>query len=491
LGNRPSFGKEHTVGKNVITILIGLAMILIVSGCSKKAPLAPASGSSVSETSTANANPQRLAEEMARTAGWEIDAAAAQAEGLVLRLDKSLSGCVTTSQCSKLSGDVVHYSFTIRTGPGIFDEIGIHRVVKEKKALAPIKTSRTLFLLHGDAKDFTGIFQPGARSENTPDEFGIAWFLAENDVDVWGIDQAWTLVPPGTSNLAFMADWGLGRQVRDLSLAISVARFARLLTGSGFDPMILSGYSSGVITGYALLNEETQLPLIARQVSGFIPVDLGVKTDDAYLKGFFADYYTMAMNMIAGGQVYEEVAFSPLGQLAKADPDGASPILAGMTNMQAALFFGGGQIFGEGASFHYLAGHLESGIPTSLTHLSTPQLLDFLEASVPYEPFLFEADYCAVLTDAAETPYDDHLAQIQVPVFNVAAAGGFGELSKYGTTLLGSNDVTHLIVHNGAASILEEFGHIDLFLAADAPNLAWRPILNWIKTHSKASRNLL
>jgi len=288
-----------------------------------------------------------------------------------------------------------------------------------------------------------------------------------------------------------MSDWGLGRQVRDLSLAISVARFARLLTGSSFEPMILSGYSSGVITGYALLNEETQLPAMARQVKGFIPVDLGVKTNDAYLKGFFADYYTMAMNMIASGQVYEEVAFTPLGQLAKTDPTGASPILAGMTNMQAALFFGGGQIFGEGATFHYLAGHLESGIPTSLTHVSTPQWLDFLEASVPYEPFLFEADYCAVLTDAAETPFDDHLAQIQVPIFNVAAAGGFGELSKYGTTLLGSSDISHLIVHNGAANPLEEFGHIDLFLATDAANMVWRPILNWIKSHSKSSRNLL
>jgi hypothetical protein len=162
-----------------------------------------------------------------------------------------------------------------------------------------------------------------------------------------------------------------------------------------------------------------------------------------------------------------------------------------MTNMQAAMFFGGGQIFGEGATFHYLAGHLESGLPISLTHVTTPQWLDFLEASVPYEPFLFEADYCAVLADAAESRYDDHLAQIQVPIFNVAAAGGFGELSKYGTTLLGSSDISHLIVSNGAASPVEEFGHIDLFIAENAPNLAWRPILNWIKTHSKASRNLL
>ncbi|NTW01160.1 MAG: 3-methyl-2-oxobutanoate hydroxymethyltransferase, partial [Oscillochloris sp.] len=89
---------------------------------------------------------------------------------------------------------------------------------------------------------------------------------------------------------------------------------------------------------------------------------------------------------------------------------------------------------------------IEGGMPVSLHLISIPQYLDFLEDSTPYEPWKFEADYCALIADAAETHFDDHLSQIQVPVFNVAAAGGVGELSVYGTTLLGSTDVSHLIV---------------------------------------------
>lgn len=116
--------------------------------------------------------------------------------------------------------------------------------------------------------------------------------------------------------------------------------------------------------------------------------------------------------------------------------------------------------------------------------LSIPQYLDFLEDSTPYEPWRFEADYCALMSDAAETPFDDHLAQIQVPVPNVAAAGGMGELSIYGTTLLGSSDVSHLIVRINAASPVEEFGHIDLYMANKAPILVWEPILKWIRSHS-------
>ena len=474
--------------RNCIIICL---LLFAWQGCSKKTPSAPDTEKSILEQNTANLNPQHLAEEMIQQIGWEIDAQAVEEAGIIPSLKKSHPGLVSRYLREPLPGNIAHYTFIVRTGSGPYDEIGIHRVVKEKRAFAPIKSSRNLFLQHGDAKDFTGIFQPGIRSANTADEHGIAWFLADSDVDVWGIDQAWTLVPSGMSDVSFMADWGLDRQVADLSFALSIARFSRLLTGAGSEPMILSGYSSGVVTGYALLNEETQLAEKARNVRGFIPVDLGLKLSDPYLKGFFADYGKNALQLIANGQACEEVAFQPLGYLARTDPDGASPILSGMTNMQAALLFAGGQVFGEGSTFHYIAAKLENGMPVSLHKISIPQWLDFLEASVAYEPWKFEADYCALFADASETKFDDHVAEITVPIFNVAAAGGIGELSRFGTTLLGSSDITHLIVQLGATSTLEEFGHIDLFTAENAPILVWQPILDWIRSHSSVPRYMI
>jgi len=470
--------------------LIGL-LLFVCMGCSKRAPLTPSEEPLTLDEKSTVSNPQRMAEEMIRSIGWEIDQTAGEDVGTLLGLNKTHSGQVARYRRDPLPGNIAHYTFILRTGPGPYDEIGLHRVVKEKRAFAPIKSSRNIFLQHGDAKDFSGIFLPGMRSSHTADEHGIAYFLADADVDVWGIDQAWTLVPPGLSDVSFMMDWGLDRQVKDLSLALSVARFSRLLTGAGSDPMILSGYSSGVVTGYALLNEETQVAEKERNVRGFIPVDLGLKLEDPYLKGFFNDYANTALSMIADGQACEEVAFQPLGFLARTEPDNASPILEGLTNLQAAMFFAGGQIFGEGSTFHYIAAKLEEGLPTDLQLMTIPQWLDFLEASVPYEPWKFEADYCAFFADAGETAFDDHITEIAVPIFNVAAAGGIGEISRYGTTLLGSSDITHLIVSIGKPSLSEEFGHIDLFTADMAPIKVWQPILEWIRSHSPVPRYMI
>ena len=55
---------------------------------------------------------------------------------------------------------------------------------------------------------------------------------------------------------------------------MAIARLARYLTGSGLDKMMLAGYSSGVATGFAALNTETQVRSGARNIKGFISIDL-------------------------------------------------------------------------------------------------------------------------------------------------------------------------------------------------------------------------
>jgi hypothetical protein len=86
--------------------------------------------------------------------------------------------------------------------------------------------------------------------------------------------------------------------------------------------------------------------------------------------------------------------------------------------------------------------------------------------------------------EAPDQPWDDRLDRIQVPVFYVGAAGGFGETGIYTTTLLGSTDVTTLVVALQAPEDQPfDFGHGDLFQADDAPSLVWQPILDWIEDH--------
>jgi hypothetical protein len=71
-----------------------------------------------------------------------------------------------------------------------------------------------------------------------------------------------------------------------------------------------------------------------------------------------------------------------------------------------------------------------------------------------------------------------------VPILNLSPAGGFGELSKYTTTLLGSTDITHVIpsLHPPEEAVMD-LGHVDLFMANKAPTLVWQPILDWILGH--------
>ena len=133
-----------------------------------------------------------------------------------------------------------------------------------------------VFLLHGDAVGFVK-FLFGSASPSTPDDHAAAVYLAQNGVDVWGMDQDWILVPMDTTDFSFMAGWGLQRQIDNVMIGMEIARYARRYTGNGFGKMNLLGYSSGAVTVYGAANEETQRPPGLRHIGGLIPVDLPYK----------------------------------------------------------------------------------------------------------------------------------------------------------------------------------------------------------------------
>lgn len=73
-----------------------------------------------------------------------------------------------------------------------------------------------------------------------------------------------------------------------------------------------------------------------------------------------------------------------------------------------------------------------------------------------------------------------------MPLFYVGAYGGQGEAGNYSTTLVGSTDVSILMVSlHPAEEIALDFGHVDLFTADNAPSLVWTPVLNWIVAHTQ------
>jgi hypothetical protein len=394
---------------------------------------------------------------------------------------------VSAIQRRALTAHVAEYSFTVRVGSGPYDRIGIHRVVKETAPNVPVHSSKAVFMAHGDIWGFDGAFLSSVASPAVPDAHALPVFLAENGVDVWGIDFRWTLVPAGTTDFTFMQDWGIEQDARDLGIGLGVARVTRALTGSGLGKLTLLGWSRGGQISYAYLDGETQLPPALRQVKNFIPVDIYLKTDDAGLRQAACDRVAAAQGGPAESQ--NGVLFQTLGALAEAAPDQPTPIplLAGLTNRQAALFAGAltFQFVQPVPFYHFTAGTFDAnGLPTGLLYTDPAAFFNFEKGASPFEPNQVVVDGDVATCDQTDVPFDDHLTEIKVPVLYVGAGGGFGEFGVYTTTLLGSTDVTTHIVHKvPAAQRIVDYGHADLFLAGDAQTEVWRPILDWVQAH--------
>lgn len=401
---------------------------------------------------------------------------------------------VSEVQRRVLTGDIVEYSFQVRVGAGEHDVIGVHRVVRETAPNIPARTSKALMMAHGDAWGFDAAFLTSVASPAIPDPRALPIVLARNGVDVWGIDFRWTLIPAGTTDFTFLKDWGVETDARDLGIAIGIARAGRALTGSGFGRIHLLGWSRGGIIGYAYLNAETRLPRGLRQVAGFIPVDIFLKTNDEELRQAACERYEALAAAIAAGSYQAEtgVLFSTLGTLAKTNPNGATPVFpgSGLTNLQAALLVGEAtfQFANPVPFYHFVGGTFDAqGLPTGLTYTDLPAWLDFISGASPYQPNREVADSEAAICDdpaVASVRFDDHLGEITVPVLYVGAGGGFGQYGVYTTTLLGSRDVTSRVVSlTPPADRLFDIGHADIFQARDANTLFWQPILGWIRTH--------
>lgn len=389
-----------------------------------------------------------------------------------------------------LTANVAEYSFKLRVGTGPYDEIGIHRVVKEIAPNIPARSSKAVFLAPGDIWNFRAAFLTGAKP--------LPVFLAQNGVDVWGIDYRWTSVPATVTNLSFMADWGIEQDARDLGFAIGVARFTRALTGSGFGKIHLLGWSRGGQIGYAYLNGESQLPPGLRQVKGFIPVDIYLKTDVAQLRDFACQREQATAAAIAGG-AYAATSgglISAIGGLAVTDPNGPSFLngppfnLPGYNNRQAGLLVGQATFGLQGGLepapfYHFTGGNFDAqGKPTGLLYSNEADLFNFEIAASPVQPNLELLEADAATCEQNDVAFDDHLDNITVPVFYIGAGGGFGEYGIYTTTLLGSTDVTTLVINKvPAAARILDYGHADLFLANDAQTLVWQPLLSWIRAH--------
>ena len=468
-------------------VVLGVLFLLVI-GCQHD-PISEPDVPDNGNLSSADLDAELMAGEIMALSGWEYDPEVAL-PGEMTGGDDKLLGWILDWSREELAGDVAHYSFLIRTGPGEYDRIMVHRVVKEHRPYRPIRTRHNIFLQHGDAVGFVK-FLYGPAAPSVPDDHAAAIYLAQNDVDVWGIDQNWVLVPGETSDFSFMQDWGLDNQIANLRTGLAVARFTRLFTGNGFRKMNLLGYSSGGMTGYAYLNDEATMPRGHRHVKGFVCADMLFKfaPEDEVYRQNMCDDVDFQRGRLESGEFGEPIPFVPIGELAALDPDGDSPFIEGFTNLQTALFFGAAtfDVWPFNPWWHYFGGIFdpETGLPVDLHFTSIDGMTDFMRTGCSWEALRFIYEYEQIMCDEEDVPWDDHIAQVTVPLLLLEPAGGLGSSGRYTLDLFGSTDVQIATASLlPPEQIIEDFGHIDMWTAPEAVDLVWEPLLDWIVDHN-------
>lgn len=390
----------------------------------------------------------------------------------------------------KHNGEIAHYQFEVRLGPGPFDVVRIHRVVKERRSNRPVRTRGNIFMVHGSSQDFGDIYFHAGVDDPTP-KTSAPLYLAANGIDVWGIDLAWTLIPEETIDFSFMEGWGVERDVDHTLAAMSIARFLRGITGQGFGRMNLLGFSYGGTVAYTAAGRETQQHWFQRDIGGIVPVDAGLHVEDETRRELACERAVAGREQIENGNFHTTTdGLRTINHLATSAPDEPSPIIPGFTNYQAALFIG----TNPGVFWHFVGVDFSAeGTPVGLLYSDADRWINALGGAPPntaYMPRLPGVQTEEAWCGEKDVSIDDHLSKITVPILYIGAGGGFGaEAGEWTTSQTASDDITiYEVSLQPEAKRAIDFGHADLWIGNNADNLVWEELRGWLVDHYERGR---
>lgn len=416
-------------------------------------------------------------------ATWNPSESIFSASAMLACNQRAISPCLLlqTSR-EELSRNLAYYRALIKVGAGEYDVIRVSRLVRESTPGIPVHTVGSFFFIHGSSETFNQVMVMPHHNE------GMGVYLADRNIDVWGIDLRNVQIPSSVTDVSFASTWGFDVQIKDVLLATRTARWVRGFTRQGVGPIMLGGHSSGAALTYAVANSEAVLPQMKRDIAGIVSIDIVYKlppdaVDQSALSCGVAEFY----HSVASVGMFDNSAAIAWAQLAKTEPNGISPYDPARTNLQYVMENAGGTPFFPMYPWHpWAIVRDNSGVAVAGHYSATDEILNNYAASPFYPiPNAMDADMFSTSCSTIDSPYDDNLAQIKIPVLYIGAAGGFGRLGEYTTQLLGSDDVTRMMIQllpNGHET--DDFGHMDAFTAAQAPQLVWRPMQSWIVQHS-------
>ncbi len=387
-----------------------------------------------------------------------------------------------------LVDDIAYYKFVVSVGPGRHDKIAIHRVVREVHPYQPAHFSEAVMFFSGEPTYFATLYIEPLIDRTIPRDHSIAIFLAKNDIDVWGMDYRWALVPEETTDFRFMRTWGMTTDVADAQVALTIARAMR---GGPFEPagpFFLTGLSYGAQITYAIAASDAQRPRKLQNVKAIIPMDEALVYADPAIQAEGCAYLDYARGLIASGTYsYDNRSMWQMGQVAISDPQGISPFDPTLTNYQFALVVATSPE-DEAMPWHFAGGYFDNtGMPTGLRYTNVRLWNELLAHNEPpYNPVFVDVEGSAVQCGKPDPDAKvvAHLNEVSVPILLIEAAGGFSHSSDYTATFTASHDVTIRNVQLlSDAQQSEDYGHVDLLTGYNAEYLVWQPILEWIKAH--------
>ena len=398
-------------------------------------------------------------------------------------------------QMSRKKGgsDIAHYAFDIPVGSGPFDVVRIHRVVRENRPYRPVRSRGAVFMLHGASLKFEPIFLRAGVASPSP-ATSVAHYLADKNIDVWGMDFGWTGVPAETSDFGFMQDWGIDKDIDHALQAMSIARLIRGITGQGFGRLNLLGYSYGVLVAYGAAGRETQQHPILRHINGIIAVDQGMKyaASEEMFRQTACNSALESKQQIDNGVYHNNSGqvFAAFAGLATSAPDDPSPFIPNLTNYQAVLFIGT-STFAQGNAaapfWHFVGGVFDDPavpIPSDLAYTDPARWIAVPASLPPYQPQRTIYDARSCLCNEEDVAFDDHLGVITLPILYIGAGGAFSTFGDHTSTLTWSTEITNYTVSvQPADQKIIDYGHADLFLADNAPTLVWKPLYQWLINH--------
>jgi pimeloyl-ACP methyl ester carboxylesterase len=372
-----------------------------------------------------------------------------------------------------VAGDVYHYRFVLPVGSGPNARLAIHRVTRERTG----RPRRAIVLMHGDFSSFTSNFL----------ESGLAEWLAERDIDVWGFDRRWVNAPELDADVSDFATMGLDEELDDIGYALAFVRAVRLFDGTT-DRVTLAGFSRGGQLAYYYAAREGALPALLRHVKGLVPIDIYPATDNEEFRQYFCwlsglEYDAYNAGFIDGPNTFQ----LDVGRLALSAPDEVSPyaFFEGQTN-RGVMYTLVGRTYLVGfqpTPVYHLMGPVIDGRITGLRYTSDTTAATWLAHSAPHQSMLEQAETDAMICGDAP-PVNAPLSQIRVPLLLLGAAGGYGELGRYATTQVSSTDVTtHMVRLLPVEQEAEDFGHADMLFSPQAETLVWQPLLSWLNAH--------